>query len=369
MRIAFLCKRRYTGKDVILDRFGRLFELPHQLMQMGHELDVHCLDYAGREDHRQHYMAAGSMRWASTAVGGMKAARAIVLPLRLRTALKSFKPDVVMGASDIPHVALAAWLGRQLHIPSVIDLYDNFESFGQARIPGFRASLRYAIRNASLVTTVSHALEEKIRLEHAGHVDTLVLNNGVRKASFAPMPRAQARAELGLPATATLVGTAGGLSRMKGVDVIYAAWPALAESHPDLHLVLAGPVERTLPIPSGARVHYLGELAEDRVATLFSALDMGIVSLADSAFGRYCFPQKASEMIACGLPVVVADVGEMRTLFSAWQRVLYPAGDPHGLAAAVLAQLSGPVLPSVPVSDWSELAGRLESELKRLLSV
>lgn len=31
MRVAFLCKRRYMGKDVILDRYARLYEIPFQL--------------------------------------------------------------------------------------------------------------------------------------------------------------------------------------------------------------------------------------------------------------------------------------------------------------------------------------------------
>ncbi|MDN5851146.1 MAG: hypothetical protein L0H63_16170, partial [Nitrococcus sp.] len=35
MRIAFLCKRRYMGKDVILDRFARLYEI-----MLGYEADL-----------------------------------------------------------------------------------------------------------------------------------------------------------------------------------------------------------------------------------------------------------------------------------------------------------------------------------------
>jgi hypothetical protein len=36
MRIAFLCKRQYMGKDVILDRYARLYEIPYQLARLGH---------------------------------------------------------------------------------------------------------------------------------------------------------------------------------------------------------------------------------------------------------------------------------------------------------------------------------------------
>lgn len=368
MRIAFLCKRHYTGKDVLVDRYGRLFELPHQLARRGHELKVFCLDYRGsRDEHQQESAGLGSMSWISFAVGGIRAARIITLPGRLLKTFGKFKPDVVIGASDIPHVALAAWLGRQLEVLSAIDLYDNFESFAQARIPGFRTLLRYAIRNAGLVTTVSHTLREKVYRDYAPPGAMLVIPNGINTAAFFPSPRAQARSGLGLPERARLVGTAGGLSRMKGLDVVYAAWQMLAQSRPDLHLVLAGPVERALRIPEGPRVHYLGELTEECVAKLFSALDVGIISLHDSSFGRYCFPQKAHEMLACGLPVVATDVGEMASFFSAWPSLLFPADDPRAMAAAVMAQLDEPVVPSIAIADWQQLAAQLETELRTLL--
>jgi hypothetical protein len=36
MRMAFLCKRHYMGKDVIADRYARLYEIPYQLVKLGH---------------------------------------------------------------------------------------------------------------------------------------------------------------------------------------------------------------------------------------------------------------------------------------------------------------------------------------------
>ena len=45
MRIAFLCKRRYMSKDVILDRYARLYEIPRQLALLGHEVLGLCMSY------------------------------------------------------------------------------------------------------------------------------------------------------------------------------------------------------------------------------------------------------------------------------------------------------------------------------------
>lgn len=275
----------------------------------------------------------------------------------------NFRPELVIGASDIPHVALATWLARQLDVPSVVDLYDNFESFGQARIPGFRSLLAYAIRNANLTIAVSQSLREKVMADHAPTHPVLVMPNGINDAIFYPGPRAQARQALGLPADARLIGTAGGLSRMKGLDTVYAAWSQIKQHDSNLHLVLAGPMEKGFPPPAGPRVHYLGELPERQVVNLFRALDVGIIPLKDSPFGRYCFPQKAYEMLACRLPVVVANTGEMASLFARWPQALFAPGNSEQLVTATLRQLNQPVIPDVSIQDWAGLIKQLEPAL------
>ena len=183
---------------------------------------------------------------------------------------------------------------------------------------------------------------------------------------FMPGDQQAARQRLGLPLNARLVGTAGGLYRDKGVAPIYAAWPRLAERHADVHLVLAGPFRPELAPPQGERVHYLGQLAHDAVADLFRALDVGIISILDTEFGRYCFPQKAYEMLACGLPVAVARVGEMASMFAPLPQVMFEAGDADSLAAAVDHQLTYRQRPEVPLRDWQTLMSELAPLLTQL---
>ncbi len=367
MRIAFLCKRRYMGKDVILDRYARLYEIPYQLARMGHEVRGYCFDYhAPTEGAWQHEAAPGTLAWESRAMDGLKAPALLGYPLRLRERLKAFRPDVLVAASDIPHVALGHWLSRQLQVPCVVDLYDNFEGFGQARIPGFVAALRAAARHAALVTTTSEPLRQKVLTEYEARGMVVSMPSSVDLTVFMPGDQQAARQRLGLPLNARLVGTAGGLYRDKGVAPIYAAWPRLAERHADVHLVLAGPFRPELAPPQGERVHYLGQLAHDAVADLFRALDVGIISILDTEFGRYCFPQKAYEMLACGLPVAVARVGEMASMFAPLPQVMFEAGDADSLAAAVDHQLTYRQRPEVPLRDWQTLMSELAPLLTQL---
>lgn len=369
MRVAFLCKRQYMGKDVILDRYARLYEIPFQLARLGHEVRGFCLSYQGHgEGAWEHAVTGGSLAWESRSLDALVVPALAAYPWRLCRRLREFQPDVLLGASDIPHVVLASWLARRLRLPFAVDLYDNFEGFGQARIPGFVTLLRRAVRRAGLVTTTSEPLRRLVVEDYGAHGTVVSLPSSVDKAVFHRRYRDGARDRLGLPRGVPLVGTAGGLYREKGIQPLYAAWEQVAARRPDVHLVLAGPVEAGLPRPEGDRVHYLGHLAHAQVADLFGALDVGVISVLDTAFGRYCFPQKAYEMLACGLAVVASDVGAMADLFAGLPQVLFRPGDANALADALLRQLDRPTVPEVPIDDWAGLVAAVEPLLRDLAS-
>lgn len=364
MRIAFLCKRRYMGKDVILDRYARLYEIPRQLAGLGHEVNAYCLDYHANDSAGRwtHDATPGTLAWQSFAAGKARLPWLAAYPWHLLRQLRVFRPDVLIGASDIPHVVLARWLARRLGIPYVADLYDNFEGFGQARLPGFVPTLRRAVRDAAVVTTTSEPLRCKV-LEDGATGTVIAMPSTVDLTVFHPGDKAQARRALSLPEGAKLIGTAGGLYREKGIAPLYAAWPAIAAAHPNAHLVLAGPLEDGFAPPQGERVHYLGHLAHAQVADLFRALDVGIISILDTPFGRYCFPQKAYEMLACRLPVVATDVGQMSDLLAATPEAMFAAGDANALARAVLWQLQASQCPPVSIEDWRVLIEGMERAL------
>jgi glycosyltransferase involved in cell wall biosynthesis len=264
-------------------------------------------------------------------------------------------------------VALGAWLAGRLHVPFVADLYDNFEGFGQARIPGMVRMLRSAVRRAALVLTTSEPLRRFVEEVYRPSGRVLAMPSSVDKAMFHPRDRLACRQALGLPLDVKLIGTAGGLYADKGVVALYEAWSQLRDTHPDVHLVLAGPHEETLPPPAGPRVHYLGALPHEKVAVLFGALDVGAICVLDTPFGRYCFPQKAYEMLASRLPVVAADVGAMGELLADVPACLYRVGDATDLAAKLREQLRVPTVPPVPIDDWQTLITRLGPELELLI--
>jgi len=364
LRIIFVCKRYYTGKDVVLHRFGRLYEIPTQLASLGHQVTVLCLDYQNynsQEDFTERF-GSGSARWmivCTRSIFNLKA-------LAVYRAIKAMQPELVLGSSDIPCLSLTRWLAKRFGVVYAVDLYDNYESFGQARIPGFRRMLKESIRNAGVVIAVSSVLKAKVSDDYAPRGPVVVMNNGIEQSNFFSGARAPARKSLGLPLNVRLIGTAGNLSRMKGLDTVYHAWKALEGYAEDVYLVLAGRAEPDFPVPNGDRVIYLGELLEEQVGQLFRALDVGIIPAHDSEFGRYCFPQKLFEMVACGVPIVAARVGSIAQTFGANPEVLFTPGDVESLVAAVLRQLEKPYLGDIKPMEWRALVESVEPAILNL---
>lgn len=361
MNILFICKRYYTGKDVIEHNFGRLYEIPRQLALLGHQVSVLCLDY--RNNGRQKYFTephgAGVVKWYVTPV--------CLLFFAVKNSLNHQAHDLVFATADIPCLWLGRFLARWVAVPYIVDLYDNYESFGQVRIPRFRHILRSCINQADAVVCVSDALRKKVLNEYQPNGQVVVMNNGIGHNNFYPRDKTAARTALGLPHDMRLIGTAGALTAMKGLEVVYQAWSKLAAMDDNLYLILAGRVETQFPIPDGPRIIYLGELLEEQVGQLFTALDVGIVPALDSEFGRYCFPQKLYEMVACGLPVVGAKVGAIAQILQNQPETLYCPENVYELTEALKNQLQNRIKADIEVKTWVELVQYLEPRLLELV--
>jgi glycosyltransferase involved in cell wall biosynthesis len=133
-----------------------------------------------------------------------------------------------------------------------------------------------------------------------------------------------------------------------------------------MQLALAGPLDHNLSIPDSDRVHYLGILPFDRVPYFMNSLDIAVVCYADDEFGKYCFPQKTREFMACNVPVIAANVGSLRELFKDHPEWLYEPGNTGSLAKTLenhisSRQTSYPIPPT-----WLELADGLEGIIEKL---
>ena len=183
---------------------------------------------------------------------------------------------------------------------------------GSADARRYGATMRRAARNGALFVTGAHVIADDIR-----EVLGPDLRNG---ADVTVVP-------LALPdlpdATSTRVGPDGpyilalGTSEpRKNLPRLVQAFGRIAEQHPEVALVLAGPdgpdrpnVERAvgdLPDSSRARVQIMGAVSDaDRVALLRDATVLAYPSLAEG------FGIPMLEAMSLGVPVVAGDAGSI----------------------------------------------------------
>lgn len=366
MRLLVLTKRQYTGRDLIDDRYGRLYEIPRALASAGHPVRGVALSYRRRSSATQD--ATGWESLNTLPFSPLGAARHL---RRIRQICREFRPDLVWASSDAWH-AIAAWRTcAPAGIPYVVDLYDNYESFGLSKPPGVIPLLRRACRAASGLTLVTRTLADHVAADYglpAGQ-PRLVLGNAVDTALFRPLDRQAARRELGLPEDALLVGTAGALDASRGIATLLEAAEHLAAAHPGLRLALAGPCDGSLDRFRHRPIVYLGILPPTRVPAFWNALDVAVVVNRDSDFGRYCYPQKLQEIVACGVPLVASRIGEVAELLRDTPASLADPDSPAALAERISAQiLEKTRVDRKQVRSWAQRAEELSDFFETVLA-
>lgn len=178
------------------------------------------------------------------------------------------------------------------------------------------------------------------------HRQVQVIHNGVDVERFVRFPRmAGERAALGLPVEAFVVASIGRLVGWKGLRVAIEALAGLPES---VHYLVVGEgperaalEARAAALALGARVHFAGRIAHDRLPRVLSQCD----ALLQPSIGEEAFGISVVEAMACGVPALVSDQGGLTEIVvdGACGRLLAPgdvaawrsaiaglAGDPGG---------------------------------------
>ncbi len=369
MKILAISKRQYTNLDLIDDKFGRIRELPIVMSQLGHEVSGICLSYRSRKEGiYKDQKNDASVKWYSLNLKRLFHFGANSYYSALNTIIGEKKPDLIWASSDALHIILGALIAWKFKIPFVADLYDNYESFQAIRLIGGKGVFRYALKHADGITCVSHPLAGFIRktVEFEGPVH--VIENAVVQGAFYPRNKLACRRQLGLPDEGFFIGTAGAISKSRGVEVLFDAFQSLVNKEPNIRLVFAGHCDKGLELPENNRIHYLGVLPPDKVPVLLSALDIQVICNKDSTFGKYCFPQKFYEAVACQTPVVAAAVGSMPKLLEHYQDHLFEPGNARELEFVLQQRMQRPTSMHLNAATWDARGLELESFFQEILS-
>ena len=243
------------------------------------------------------------------------------------------------------HMDLADWYGaaaaRSKRGTALVCTKENADEFRTRRTwkrPPFLALEHLSYAAADAVIAVSRGLADFLEQAEGlpGH-KTVVIENGVDPDLGTTAPSRQAaRALLGLPGEAPILGTVGRLAAQKGQGDLVRALPAIRAAIPGARLVIAGdgPLrgaleEEALRAGVPDAVHFLGH--RNDVPLVLSALDLFVLpSLWEG------LPLALLEAMSMSLPVVATRaVGIEETVSDGVEGLLTPCRDPEALARAV----------------------------------
>ncbi len=258
--------------------------------------------------------------------------------------------DLLHGHWIIPGGAIAAAAAGPR--PVVISLHGSGVYVAERYLPAAWAA-RYAFGRADWVTACSEDLRQRGIALGAAADRTEVVPYGVDADRFRPdtSVRDALRRSLDLETSALVVFAAGRLVRKKGFEYLVDAMGTLRGGHPGAHLVIAGSGdlevelrERAAAAGAADRVHLLGAVPHEAVASWLAAADVAVVpSVRDASGNVDGLPNVVLESLASATPTVTTRAGGIGAVVADGETAAVVAErDAAGLARAIGALLADP---------------------------
>jgi glycosyltransferase involved in cell wall biosynthesis len=305
--------------------------------------------------------------------GLLYAASLLPVLLRLR---QRFPFDVIDAQFDYPDGVGGVVLAKLLRCPVAVTLRGSIVRL--AGYPLHRPQLRWALRAADRVISVSRSLKDTAMAIGVPGERIRVISNGVDTERFFPVSRVAAREALGLPLDRRIILSIGGLNEGKGHHHVIEILPALRKRHPDLLYVIVGggqpgntyrPVLERMIHDRGLEPHVLlaGERTHDEIPRWMGAADLFCLATRSEGWANVLL-----EALACGRPVVSTRVGGNAEIVTGDHLgLLAPYGDGPALERTLLDALdrrweAETLAAHARRHSWDATADQVLEELTRL---
>lgn len=169
-----------------------------------------------------------------------------------------------------------------------------------------------------LTATVTKSAEMEATLPRSARARNSVIPNGVDRSLFRPQSCDDARLELGWASTERIV--------------VFAADPAVERKRYWLAEAACREAQRTIGL---IRLVVASDVSPERMPRLMGAADCLLLTSVHEGS-----PNVVKEAVACGLPVVCTDVGDVRQILQSVEPSWVCLPDPEDLAAALVQCLA-----------------------------
>jgi glycosyltransferase involved in cell wall biosynthesis len=299
-----------------------------------------------------------------------------LLPVLVRLR-RRFPFDVIDAQFDYPDGVGGVIIAKILRCPVIVTLRGSVVRL--AGYPLHRPQIRWALRAADRVISVSRSLKDTAMSIGVPGDQIRVISNGVDVARFFPMSRVETREALGLPLDRRIILSIGGLNEGKGHHHVIEILPSLLKNHPQLLYVIVGggqPGNSYLPVLERmirearleSDVLLAGERTHDEIPRWMGAADLFCLATRSEGWSNVLL-----EALACGRPVVSTQVGgNAEIVTDDHLGLLVPYGNGPALERALVDALGRRWEPEALVAharrhSWDVTADQVFEEVVRLV--
>ena len=359
MNVLFIGKRFYTNRDALLERYGRIYQLPYYWQQSGANTQLWLIDYHGKDTAQS---TQDGLSVVSTPIRKWSLFRQL-----LRIAFRrEFSPRIIVASGDC-YIGLMAWLlAKWLRVKFVFDIYDRYDEFSGYRRLLWRDPLSFLRDKADACMFASRTVCEYL----GGHrITDLVVPNGIDIQHFKPLDKDVCRQELGLSDEKLLVGYFGSMEPDRGVDDLLEAISLLIDQGLDIRLLIAGKTDQVERLQRPFII-YLGNVSYQQMPTHLACCDLLALPYRRSPMMDAGASNKIIEYIAAGRPIAATRTPNLLANFvddNDFEENTAEPEDPKSLSECIKKALVSPIILTIPAGHiWPDVANIALAHLREL---
>ena len=349
MKIICLTKRRPLGRDLWERPYGRFYYLTKGLAEKGHQVHLVLANYK-KED--EFSITRDGFRWHSVNVNPN--------PFNYHRYVKNLaveeNADLMIGFSDIYFGILAEKISSQIGCLSLIDAYDNYESYLSWCKP-LHWIWRRALNKASGITAAGPELLAKLCGDRTKKTGSEMVIPMCADPVFFPRDKTKSRESFGIPKDKFVIGYSGSISNKRDINILIDVLQRIYKSHPNVINIFSGHNKNNKKFPPNT--HWLGYIDDEMMPELFSSFDVSLSMNKNSAFGNYSYPIKIYESLACGASVLASRTMSTEYVLEECAQALFDAEDVDALHKKLLKFLKEPFHYSLSKDSWTQRSDEL----------